>query len=170
MDLAAINIHRGRDHGIRPYNDYVEVSGYKRIQSFDEFGHEIASRLASVYHHPDDIDLWIGGLLESALPDAIVGPTFADIIADQFSKFRQGDNYFYEHGPGVNPGAFSPAQLREIKKTTLARLICDNSDQIQGQPPRALIRPDVPGNAPVSCSDSVAIPVLDYSPWREQFA
>lgn len=130
---------------------------------------QIGSRLASVYHHPDDIDLWIGGLLESSLPDAIVGPTFADIIADQFSKFRQGDNYFYEHGPDVNPGAFSPAQLHEIKKTTLARLICDNSDQIQGQPPRALLRPDVPGNAPVSCSDTQAIPVLDYSPWREQF-
>lgn len=80
-----------------------------------------------------------------AVPDGIVGPTFADIIADQFSKFRQGDNYFFEHGPDINPGAFTPAQLHEIKKSTLARLICDNSDNIQWQPPLALLQPSVPG-------------------------
>lgn len=43
LDLAAINIHRGRDHGIRPYNDYVEVSGHRRITSFDEFGPEVSA-------------------------------------------------------------------------------------------------------------------------------
>lgn len=89
--------------------------------------------------------MWIGGLIESSDTDALVGPTFADIIADQFAKFRQGDNYFYEHGPDINPGFFSSAQLREIKKTTFARIICDNSDSIQSQSPKVLLRPDVPG-------------------------
>lgn len=41
LDLAAINIHRGRDHGIRPYNDYLELSGFKRITSFEEYGPEV---------------------------------------------------------------------------------------------------------------------------------
>lgn len=89
--------------------------------------------------------MWIGGLVEAASGDALLGPTFADIIADQFAKFRQGDNYFYEHGPEVNPGYFIPEQLQEIRKSSLARLICDNSDGIQAQAPRALLRPDVPG-------------------------
>lgn len=43
LDLAAINIQRGRDHGIRPYNDYVEVSGHRRISSFEEFGPDVSN-------------------------------------------------------------------------------------------------------------------------------
>lgn len=109
------------------------------------FPPKIGEKLASVYDHPDDIDLWLGGLLESARDDALVGPVFSEIIADQFSKFRQGDRYFYEHSPEINPGAFTVEQLGEIKKTSLARLICDNSDGIQAQPPKAFIRPEVPG-------------------------
>lgn len=73
------------------------------------------------------------------------GPTFGDILADQYSKFRQGDRYFYEHSPEVNPGAFTPDQLKEIKKASVARLICDNSDGIQLQSPKGFIRPDIPG-------------------------
>lgn len=38
LDLASINVLRGRDHGIRPYNDYVEVTGHRKVTSFDEFG------------------------------------------------------------------------------------------------------------------------------------
>lgn len=38
LDLAAINIQRGRDHGVRPYNDYLEVTGHRKILTFDEFG------------------------------------------------------------------------------------------------------------------------------------
>lgn len=98
-----------------------------------------------MYEHPDDVDLWIGGLVESARDDALVCPTFGDIIADQFSKFRQGDRYFYEHSPEINPGAFTVEQLAEIKKTSLARLVCDNSDTLQAQTPKVFIRPEVPG-------------------------
>lgn len=105
----------------------------------------MGEKLASVYAHPDDVDLWIGGLVESAREDALVGPTFGDILADQFSKFRQGDRYFYEHSPEINPGAFTVEQLAEIKKTSVARWICDNSDALQIQSPKAFIRPDVPG-------------------------
>lgn len=74
-----------------------------------------------------------------------MGPTFGDIIGDQFSRFRQGDRYFYEHSPDVNPGAFTEAQLAEIKKSSIARLICDNSDALQAQSPKAFIRPEIPG-------------------------
>lgn len=41
LDLAAINIHRGREHGIRTYNDYLEATGHARIQDFNEFGYEV---------------------------------------------------------------------------------------------------------------------------------
>lgn len=41
LDLAAINIYRGRDHGVRAYNDYLEATGHARVTSFEEFGPEV---------------------------------------------------------------------------------------------------------------------------------
>lgn len=43
LDLAAINIQRGRDHAIRPYNDYIEVTGHRRVSKFNEFGEAVSS-------------------------------------------------------------------------------------------------------------------------------
>lgn len=131
LDIASLNIQRGRDHAVRPYNDYREASSNSRITDFYEFNDDIARKLENVYDHPDDIDLWVGGLLEGAVLGGVVGPTFADIIADQFSRFRKGDRYFHEHHSLINPGAFTPQQLEEIRKVTLARIICENSDNLE---------------------------------------
>lgn len=164
LDLVAFNIQRGRDHGIRPYNDYLEVSGSPRVRSFTEFGAEMGHKLSRVYATPDDIDLWVGGLMEQSRGDALVGPTFADIIADQFVRFRRGDRYFFEHGGDVNPGAFTEPQLQEIRRTSLARLICDNADQIREVPLNAFIQTGVAGNHPVSCDQ---VPGINFNPWRK---
>lgn len=131
LDIASLNIQRGRDHAIRSYNDYREASGHVRLSHFSEFQIDISRKLENVYEHPDDIDLWVGGLLERAVESAVVGSTFADIIADQFSRFRKGDRYFHEHNPSINPGAFTPHQLDEIRKVKLARIICDNADDAE---------------------------------------
>ncbi|XP_055377665.1 chorion peroxidase isoform X2 [Condylostylus longicornis] len=168
LDLPSLNIQRGRDEGLRPYNDYLEVMGHNRVTSFDDFHPELARRLAKVYKHPDDIDLWIGGLLEPIITSGgISGPTFSEIIADQFSRVRHGDRYFYENGPEINPGHFTLAQLNEIRKTSMAALICDNMDylitnEIQ---PLAFVRPDVKSNYPIRC-DSKAIPRVNLNAWR----
>ncbi|XP_063374283.1 chorion peroxidase isoform X2 [Cydia amplana] len=168
LDLAAINIQRARDYGVRSYNNYRELIGLKPYGDFNQFPPSAANRLSSVYSNPDDIDLWIGGLLEEPVDGGIVGATFANIIADQFSRMKRGDRYFYEHGPDVNPGAFTPGQLAEIKKVTLSRIICDNKDGIElfSQPPSAFLRADLPGNEPVPC-DSPLIPTVDLSRFRD---
>lgn len=49
LDLASINVLRGRDHGIRPYNDYVEVTGHRKVTSFDEFGPGVSLFLQFVF-------------------------------------------------------------------------------------------------------------------------
>lgn len=147
LDLVSLNIQRGRDVALRPYNEYLAVGGRKPIEDFHELGPMIGERLERVYKSPRDIDLFVGGMLESSEDDAVVGPTFRDIIADQFSRFRRGDRYFYEHNPSINPGHFSRAQLQEIKKITLARIICDNSDQLAliTQSPHAFIQSNLLG-------------------------
>jgi peroxidase len=37
---------------------------------------------------------------------------------------KKGDRFYYENGPSQT--AFTLEQLREIKKSTLAKMICDN--------------------------------------------
>ena len=147
LDLVSLNIQRGRDEALRPYNDYLAVSGRKVVEDFHELGPLIGEQLEHVYKSPRDIDLFVGGLLESSEDDAVVGPTFRDIIADQFSRLKRGDRYFYENDPSINPGHFTPGQLQQIRQISLARIICDNSDRLAlvTQSPRAFIQSNLNG-------------------------
>lgn len=86
-----------------------------------------------VYRSPDDIDLLIGGMSERSDKDSILGPTFSYIIADQLLRTKQGDRYFYKNPNQPKP--FTSAQLAEIEKVTLARIFCDNGDEIQRMQP-----------------------------------
>ncbi|XP_045449395.1 chorion peroxidase [Melitaea cinxia] len=168
LDLAAINIQRGRDYGIRSYNAYRKLIGLAPFTHFQQFPQNVAQRLSSVYASPEDIDLWVGGLLEEPVEGGVVGPTFANIIAEQFARLKNGDRYFYDNGPDVNPGALTPSQLTEVKKVTLSRIICDNNDGIELllHTPNAFMRSDLTWNEPVSC-DSPAIPKMDLSAFIE---
>ncbi|CAG9765153.1 unnamed protein product [Ceutorhynchus assimilis] len=168
VDLAAINIQRGRDHGLRPYNDYRELTGLPRIRDFSEYGPELGEKLRLVYKSPDDMDLWVGGLLEERAPGSLVGPTFRDMIADQFARLKKGDRYFFENDPSINPGHFTMEQLHEVRKASLSRIICDNSDKrlLSRQARNAFRKPGVPGNEFVDCR-SHEIPSLDLTPWQE---
>lgn len=63
----------------------------------------------------DDIDLWVGGLLEPKAPGSILGITFRDIVAEQFARLKRGDKYFFDHDPSINPGHFTPGEWKTIK-------------------------------------------------------
>nr|XP_022907999.1 chorion peroxidase [Onthophagus taurus] len=168
VDLASLNIQRGRDHGLRPYNDYRILVGLEPIKSFIEFGSELGEKLSKVYASPDDIDLWVGGLLEGKVPGSILGLTFRDIIADQFSRLKKGDRYFFENNPKVNPGHFNLDQLRELKQASMSRIICDNSDRVYltKQALNAFKKPGVIGNEFKEC-DSNEIPRVNLMFWKE---
>jgi hypothetical protein len=69
-----------------------------------------------------------GGLSETPLHGGLVGPTFACIIGIQFRNLRKCDRFWYENS---NPLIrFTEAQLAEIRKMTLSKVICDNCDQV----------------------------------------
>jgi len=131
LDLGALNIQRGRDHGLPSYNHYREWCGLPRARSFQEFRNEIQSvdsirTLQELYGHPDNVDLFIGGMLEDVVQGARMGPTFMCIIVDQYRRTRLGDRFWYENG-----GVFTPAQVAELRQASLARVICDASDGIR---------------------------------------
>ncbi len=74
------------------------------------------------------IYLWKGGLAETPLHGGLVGPTFACIIGIQFRNLRKCDRFWYENS---NPLIrFTEAQLAEVRKMTLSKILCDNCDQV----------------------------------------
>ena len=92
LDLVALNIQRGRDHGLPGYNSYRAVcgSGSGKVRRFEEFGDIIAKEhvqlLKKIYRHVDDVDLYIGGIMERHHGDSIMGPTFKCIVGDGFAR------------------------------------------------------------------------------------
>ena len=128
-DLMARNIQRGRDHGLQTYATWRRVCNLPKLNSFNDLdllmqkgAKEVFQRL---YNHPNDIDLFAAGIAENHAPGLILGPTFSCIIKYQFESLRLGDRYFYE-----NRRIFTARQLAEIKKASLAKVICNNLKDI----------------------------------------
>ena len=123
FDLAALNIQRGRDHGLPGYNDTRAAFGLGRVANFAQISsdRDVQRRLASIYATVDDIDLWVGGLAEDHRRDAMVGETFYVILKYQFEVLRDGDRFWYEH-------YFHGRELAEIRRTRLADIIRRNTE------------------------------------------
>ncbi|XP_001964445.3 uncharacterized protein LOC6505694 [Drosophila ananassae] len=168
LDLAAINIQRGRDHGIAPYTAWRVPCGLSAIQSWDDFanvvGPESAKRIGHAYRSVHDIDLFVGGIAERPVVGGLVGPTFACIIAQQFSNARRGDRFWYENGGFES--SFTPAQLHSLRRVSLAQVLCRTVGGGTLQP-HIFIPAEFEDNERQNCGvDSLA--PIDLSPWLEQ--
>ncbi len=95
LDLAALNIQRGRDHGLADYNATRVAYGLAPVDSFDDITSDVALQetLAEVYGSVEDVDLWIGSLAEDHLQGSSVGELVRTIVADQFQRLRDGDRF-----------------------------------------------------------------------------
>ena len=106
----AINIQRGRDHGLPDYNTARMGYGLPKIERFEQInpyygvdtalGREVTrdiERLREVYS--DDIercDIWACGLAETT-PEFGPGELFTEILYDQFMRIRHADRFWYEN-------------------------------------------------------------------------
>lgn len=141
LDLASLNIQRGRDHGLADYNTVRESYGLPKVGSFAEItaDPELQAKLEDLYGSVDNIDLWVGGLAEDHAPGSNVGETFTTIIADQFTRLRDGDRYYFEN-------VFKEQELRAIKSTTLADIIKRNTNLRNVQQNVFLFQTSIQGN------------------------
>lgn len=123
LDLAALNIQRGRDHGLGSYNDTRESLGLDAADSFSDITSdvELQAKLEDAYGDVDSIELWIGLLSEDHLANSSVGETMQRIISDQFENLRDGDRFWYEN-------IYSGRELRELQNTTLGDIIERNTE------------------------------------------
>lgn len=132
-DLPAINIQRGRDHGLPPYVKFRKAVGAGAANSFADLSNTTSSRqialLQKAYHDIlYDVDLFAGAIVEFPAHGSALGATFTHILGEQFRDLRRGDRFWYERNDTCT--AFNLAQLTELRKVTLARVICDNADGV----------------------------------------
>uniref|UniRef100_A0A2K5PJ80 Thyroid peroxidase n=2 Tax=Cebus imitator TaxID=2715852 RepID=A0A2K5PJ80_CEBIM len=164
LDLASINLQRGRDHGLPGYNAWREFCGLPRLETPADLHMAIASRsvaakILDLYKHPDNIDVWLGGLAENFLPGARTGPLFACLIGKQMKALRDGDWFWWE-----NSHVFTDAQRHELEKHSLSRVICDNTGLT-----RVPVDAFQVGKFPEDFQPCDSIPGMSLEAWREAF-
>ncbi|KAM9360665.1 uncharacterized protein ABDE67_001280 [Symphorus nematophorus] len=162
LDLASLNLQRGRDHGLPGYNKWRKFCGLSEPRNLAELARvlnntDLAKKLLDLYGTPDNIDVWLGGAAEPLVRGGRVGPLFACLIATQFEKIRQGDRLWWE-----NKGVFTEAQRNSLMKTSIARMICDNTGITEVPEKPFQYRPR--GSGYTQCKD---IPAFDLSSWKE---
>ena len=166
--MVAVNIQRGRDHGLPGYNKYREICMGKKATDWADLRKSIEPKLINqlkrVYKHVDDVDLFVGGFLEAAQEDSILGPIFKCIIGDQFARLKKGDRFFYDLGIDINV-AFNQQQLDQVRRTSMARIICDNTDEIDRIQPLAFKMPTSKANAMRACTEE-SIQRVDINAFR----
>ncbi len=125
LDLASINIFRGRDRGLAGYNQLRGDFGLPKVKSYNDFvaNPEDAFALEELYGNIENIDAWVGMLAERHKSNAIFGELVMRIIEDQFQILRDGDRFYFENDP-----AFTPSQIEQIKKTKLYDVVMRNSE------------------------------------------
>ncbi len=117
VDLASLNIQRGRDHGLPDYNTLREAYGLSHKRNFVEITGDTQGqdRLERAYGSFDLIDPWIGELAEDHVSGAQVGELVATVLRDQFTRLRDGDRFFYRNDPD-----FTSAEIAELEATKLS--------------------------------------------------
>ncbi|NXI94015.1 PERM Myeloperoxidase, partial [Psophia crepitans] len=163
LDLASLNMQRGRDHGLPGYNAWRRFCGLSQPQTVDEFSEvlgnsNLAKRLIDLYGTPDNIDLWIGAVAEPFIPKGRVGPLLACLIGTQFRNLRDGDRFWWE-----KPGVFTLQQLHALRKISLSTVICENT-RIK-RIPRDMFKVN---SYPENFVDCHEIHKLDLSAWKDE--
>ncbi|KAK9496754.1 hypothetical protein O3M35_013037 [Rhynocoris fuscipes] len=167
LNILSLIVQRGRDHGLPSYMTFRKLFGFPHNNFEDLVGDMPLMNyqiLRNLYSDEDTIDLFIGGMAETPKTGAIVGPILSKIISRQMMITRVGDKYFYENNKQKT--SFTEEQLNEIRKSSFARLLCDNSENVQEMQPNAFKIIDKINNNLVDCSDESKIPKMDLSYWK----
>ncbi len=122
FDLAALNIQRGRDHGLPDYNSARLALGLSVHTSFAEVSSSprVQAQLAAAYDSVDDMDVWAAGLAEDPRPGSMLGELLHEIVLGQFLLLRDGDRYWYQR-------SFAGEALAALENTKLADIIRRNT-------------------------------------------
>ena len=125
LDLAALNIQRGRDHGLPSYVESRAKLGLVVPGDFADVTSDpgLQGRLEATYGSVEAVDVWVGGLAEDHLPGAMLGELLHTVLRLQFESLRDGDRYFYSTwlGPRLRRGLGGVRLAHVIRRNTRIR-------------------------------------------------
>ncbi|HMP05815.1 MAG TPA: peroxidase family protein, partial [Lacipirellulaceae bacterium] len=170
-DLAAVDIQRGRDHGLPDYNTLRESYGLAKVTQWSQITSNptVQQALSAMYNgNINNVDPFVGGLAEDHVSGSSLGPLFHTIIAGQFQRSRDGDRLFYRSNAAglYQNGVLKPsiASLVNLNTVTLADVIQANTG-ITGLPSNVFFV-TVPGDF----NHDGVVDTADLMVWKSSYA
>ncbi|KAK6174266.1 hypothetical protein SNE40_017578 [Patella caerulea] len=159
FDLVAFNIQRGRDHGLPSYNTFRKFCNLPEATEFnsEQFDQTAQGALEKTYKSVDDIDVFVGGMVEQNEKGSVLGPLFNCILGQQFSDLKLGDSFWYETTDSRR--GFTEDQLKAIKQVSFSQILCQVFDLNRIQK-----NPFLHKDKKVRCKKLTG---LDLRPWYE---
>ncbi|RDI57921.1 peroxidase family protein [Microvirga subterranea] len=171
LDLAALNIFRGRDTGIAPFNavraelfaktgdaSLLPYSGWADFQQRNGLSNAFIAQLQQAYPEGfQAMDLWVGGLAERPSRGQL-GSTFGYIFIEQLDRLQKGDRFYYLQI--LDNTLFSAASNIE----TFSDIIARNSN-IKGLAANVFLASP---NGSTSGSKGIIVPPPDQPPQQPQ--
>lgn len=126
LDLASINISRGRERGLPDLNSIRESLGLQRYIFFRQINSsniQLSNQLRSSYLSINRVDPWVGLLAERRQSGSLFGETLLTILQHQFTALRDGDRFFY-----LNDPVLTDEEKEMITNITLHDIIMRNTN------------------------------------------
>jgi peroxidase len=134
LDLASLNIQRGRDAGLPTVTGLTRAYQAQTISSFSQLTSDpaLAATLSDLYGIVSNADAWVAGLAQDHVAGASVGNLFKSILESQFRRLRDGDRFFYlGNAAGLyTNGILNPeiAAIVDLENVRLADILAANTD------------------------------------------
>ncbi|MEL7220462.1 MAG: peroxidase family protein, partial [Bacteroidota bacterium] len=124
LDLASININRGRERGLPDFNTVRADMGLEPYDFWQQINPSAAvfTRLLSTYVDINNVDPWVGMLAERKVIGSIFGETLYEIMRRQFTALRDGDRFYY-----WNDLVLSQEEKETIHRTSFRDIVMYNT-------------------------------------------
>ena len=128
-DLAALDVQRGRDHGL--LNNYRLMRQAYSLGPLTDFSQltsdpDVQAALADIYGTTENLDAWVAIIAEDHILSSSLGVLAQTIIHSQFARLRDGDRFFFTGDPDLQTGIVT--SLIDLDTITLSQIIRLNTD------------------------------------------
>ena len=124
LDMCAIDIQRGRDHGLPNYNQLRQQLGFDEATNWSDItdDSETIEKMSLAYSDVNQADPIMGMYAEKHVEGSSLGVTMHALIEEQFIRSRDGDMFYFENDIELD------SHMPSIKESTLTSIILRNTD------------------------------------------